>query len=81
MKIKTRTKLILEKQLKFITLQIHVIIIVILNEVSLKYMKLIERKTIDNGSEDYEGCDYTAAFVFKKESIGETHIKSYNGLK
>ena len=42
----------------------------ITNEESLNHVKLIERKTIDNGPEDCEGCSYTAAFIFKAESVG-----------
>ena len=40
------------------------------NEKDLKHVKLLETKTIDSSPEDCAGCNYTAAFVFKAESVG-----------
>ena len=40
------------------------------NEKSLKHVKLMGKKTIDNGPKDCAGCNYTAAFIFKGKSVG-----------
>jgi hypothetical protein len=45
------------------------------NEKELKHTKLVERKTIDSGAKDCVGCNYTAAFVLKAESIGVDTVK------
>ena len=35
----------------------------------------MDKKIIDRGPDDCEGCTYTGAFIFKAESIGTDTIK------
>jgi hypothetical protein len=45
------------------------------NENELKHIKFVDKKMIDPGPRDCEGCDYTGAFVFKTESKGVDTVK------
>ncbi|WP_028982443.1 hypothetical protein [Sporocytophaga myxococcoides] len=40
------------------------------NEKELKHVTLLGRKTIDEGPEDCEGCNFVAAFTLQGKSIG-----------
>ncbi len=45
------------------------------SEGDLNHVKLIERKTVDNGSKDCEGCTNTNAFVFIGGSVGKDTVE------
>jgi hypothetical protein len=50
----------------------------ILKKDKLKSIRLVERKIVDKGPDDCEGCNYTGAFVFKAVSVGvDTIILNY----
>jgi len=45
------------------------------NKEELQHIKFVEDKVIDSGPKDCDGCDYTAAFVFKAESKGTDTVE------
>lgn len=42
---------------------------------ALKHVELVGTKTVDPGPKGCDGCDYTAAFIFKGKSVGTDTIK------
>ncbi len=44
-------------------------------EQNLKHIEFVEDKTIDSGPKDCAGCNYTAAYVFKAQSVGTDTVK------
>lgn len=45
------------------------------NEQKLMHIEFVEDKMIDKGPEGCDGCNYTAAYIFKAKSAGTDTIK------